>query len=63
MRCVHEARNIDPLVHETNILRVGLIFNQHMSFLSIEMSALVNLQSDDLIMLKRACITLVFGAS
>ena len=54
---------IDPLVHETNILRACLIFNQNMSFLSIEMSALVNLQSDDFIMLKRACITLVLGAS
>ena len=61
MRCVSEARNIDPLVHKTNTLIDCLFFNQYMSFLSIEMSILVNLQSNELIILEEACVALSMG--
>ena len=53
--------NIDPLVHETNTLRDCLIFNQYISFISAEMSVLVNLQSDELIILEEARVALFMG--
>ena len=45
-------------MHETNTLRACLIFNLYVSFMSIEMSLLVNLQSDELIILEEAYVAL-----
>ena len=58
---VLKARNLDPLVHETNTLRACLIFNQYMSFMSIEMSVLVNLQSNELIILEKILCCPIYG--